>query len=392
VGEEPRPDEDTAPEGPARPPAVEGGTAGTEAATTGQAQRIARLRQRAGTHAEHAVSAATRRAYDGDWRHFTAWCAAAGLESLPATGEAVCLYLTDMEAERHPDGAAVFSPATMSRRLAAITHAHRRAGYASPARDDTVRQVLSGITHERRHEPHRMRPLLLDDVRAILAGMNYTSWPDGLTAIRDGFAILAGFAGALRRSELAALTTADVTRHAADGLHVRIRASKTDQAGAGRTIALPHGEHPHTCPVCAYLRWMRVLSAAQHGPAALMHQVITTGPWGEWGHVCEELTPAQPPDGPLLPAVITGGRLAETAVSGDALYVMLTRRAATAGLDATNLGFHSLRAGFVTTARRNGADHRSVRRQTRHGSDAMVETYDREHAPLIGNAVTKLGL
>jgi hypothetical protein len=33
-----------------------------------------------------------------------------------------------------------------------------------------------------------------------------------------------------------------------------------------------------------------------------------------------------------------------------------------------------------------------VRRQTRHGSDAMVETYDREHAPLIGNAVTKLGL
>jgi hypothetical protein len=46
----------------------------------------------------------------------------------------------------------------------------------------------------------------------------------------------------------------------------------------------------------------------------------------------------------------------------------------------------------VTQARRNGAEHRAVRRQTRHGSDAMVETYDREEAPLLDNAATMLGL
>ncbi|GAA1102648.1 hypothetical protein GCM10009629_53470 [Pseudonocardia alni] len=49
-----------------------------------------------------------------------------------------------------------------------------------------------------------------------------------------------------------------------------------------------------------------------------------------------------------------------------------------------------MEARFVTTARRNGADRRSVRRQTRHTSDSMIETYD--HAPLADNAVTRLGL
>jgi hypothetical protein len=31
-------------------------------------------------------------------------------------------------------------------------------------------------------------------------------------------------------------------------------------------------------------------------------------------------------------------------------------------------------------------------RQTGHRSHAVLETYAREHAPLVGNAVTRLGL
>ena len=42
-----------------------------------------------------------------------------------------------------------------------------------------------------------------------------------------------GFAGAHRRSELVALTLADVTLHPTDGLHVRLRRSKTDQEARG---------------------------------------------------------------------------------------------------------------------------------------------------------------
>ncbi len=93
----------------------------------------------------------------------------------------------------------------------------------------------------------------------------------------------------------------------------------------------------------------------------------------------------------LLRGIRRGGVLGDGAVTEDALHAMVGRRAAAAGLVGP-VGFHSLRAGFVTTARRNGADHRAVRRQTRHSSDAMVELYDRDHTPLAGNAVTTLGL
>ena len=98
-----------------------------------------------------------------------------------------------------------------------------------------------------------------------------------------------------------------------------------------------------------------------------------------------------PARSPLLRAIRKGGRLLDTAVTGDALHAMVQRRAAAAGIDG-QVGFHSLRAGFVTQARRAGADHRAVRRQTRHSSDAMVELYDRDHSPLAGNAITRLGL
>ena len=58
-------------------------------------------------------------------------------------------------------------------------------------------------------------------------------WPAGVAARRDTALLLMGFAGAHRRSELVALTLADVTLHRTDGLHVRLRSSQ-DRPG-GRT-------------------------------------------------------------------------------------------------------------------------------------------------------------
>ena len=83
---------------------------------------------------------------------------------------------------------------------------------------------------------------------------------------------------------------------------------------------------------------------------------------------------------PLLCGVRKGGALGATVVTGDGLHVMVKRRAQAAGISGP-VGFHSLRSGFVTQARRAGADTRAVRRQTHHSSDAMVELYDRDYAP-----------
>ncbi|MBP2371727.1 hypothetical protein [Pseudonocardia parietis] len=391
------------------------GEAAAECGVAAQrAAALAALAARADTHATAARAPRTRRAYATDWAHFTGWCATAGRDALPAGVDTVRLYLADLEAIRDPDGSAMFSPATMARRLAAIAAAHRDAGHPSPTRDPAVGAVLTGIKRTRAHTTHQMRPLLLDDVRTLLSGMEYGTWPGGLTAARDAVVLLAGFAGALRRGELAALTVGDLTFHPADGLHVRIRSSKTDQDARGATIVLPYGRYAGTCPPCAVLRWLRLLEAAPRGRATLMRAVLTTPAWTDQDHLyphpdaddapetgmdrparnasgAHAPVPTLPDAAPLLRAIRRGATLTDTPITGDALHAMIRRRAQSAGLPGP-VGFHSLRAGFVTTARRAGADHRAVRRQTRHTSDATVETYDRDHAPLLGNAVTRLGL
>ena len=97
----------------------------------------------------------------------------------------------------------------------------------------------------------------------------------------------------------------------------------------------------------------------------------------------------------LFPAVHKTGAVGVRAMSGDAVNEMIRRRADQAGFgpaQTQRFGGHSLRAGFVTEAFRAGADAHAIMRQTGHKSPAMLEVYAREHAPLTGNAVTRLGL
>lgn len=98
---------------------------------------------------------------------------------------------------------------------------------------------------------------------------------------------------------------------------------------------------------------------------------------------------------PLLRSIRKNGNLSTTALSGAAVHKAIRRRAELAGYDpelVAQLGGHSLRAGFVTQAFRNGASAHAIMRQTGHTTPAMLEVYARENAPLLGNAVTNLGL
>jgi len=106
---------------------------------------------------------------------------------------------------------------------------------------------------------------LLADVRKVLAQMEVTAWPAGVAGRRDSCLLIMGFAGAFRRSELAGLTTRDITYHSEDGVHVLLGRTKTDQEGKGRVVALPYGQNPRTCAPCALRRWRAVLDAAERG-------------------------------------------------------------------------------------------------------------------------------
>jgi integrase len=227
--------------------------------------------------------------------------------------------------------------------------------------------------------------------------------------------LLLGFAGAHRRSELVGLTLADVTLHRTDGLHVRLRSSKTDQEAHGQVKALPYGRDPTTCPPCAFVRWRELLHTWDTAAVGTSRRAVmpvlrrqaandTNGGGGggehddEVGQHCCRTTRLPEPANPsraLFPTVHKTGAIGAAAMTGHAVNEMIQRRAEQAGFTAAQialLGGHSLRSGFVTEAFRAGADAHAIMRQTGHRSPVMLEVYARENAPLTNNAVTRLGL
>ncbi len=363
---------------------------------------------------EGSTSLATKAAYRSDWTRFSAWAAAGEHQVLPASPMVVAAYLTAAAEERKPDGRPRFGSASLSRWASSLNQIHTAAGFPAPGRSEVVRRALSGVRRRRKVPPKRRSPLLLADVRTLLEAMRPSMgvWPAAMAAHRDTALLLMGFAGAHRRSELTALHISDVTVHPADGLHVRVRSSKTDQEGQGIVRALPYGRNPQTCPPCALVRWRRLLLAYvvdDGGRRAAIAQLNKRGLSTE--HVCRSVDDptaaavdinadgqkSTAGDGGggerwLFPTVHKTGRPSKV-MTGDAVAMMIQRRAAAAGFTAAQvdlLGGHSLRSGFVTEAFRAGAH--SIMRQTGHKDRKMLEVYAREFAPLVGNAVLKLDL
>ncbi|WP_062894934.1 tyrosine-type recombinase/integrase [Mycobacterium avium] len=346
-------------------------------------------------------SEGTRRAYSSAWRRFEGWCRRAGYEALPAHPATVAAYLVDAAETVNPDGERAYSTVSLGKWCAAIFDRHRRAGVdPNPAAHELVRQTMSGIRRQyagRGDRPRQPRtPLLTDDVVLLVstAREQADTWAEQVCERRDSALLLMGFAGAFRRSELSGLTGGDVELHAADGVHVHLRKSKTDQLGEGGVYPLPRTKDPLRCAPCAFVRWAQVVSAFDSGGNGAVIRLLTDSP--EFGdrHVCRSRAPKIGSRSPVFRSC-RNGVLSEGPLSGAGIHAVIRRRALRAGFEreaVERLGGHSLRAGFVTQAARAGADHHSIMRQTGHRSPAMVTRYVRESAPLIGNAVTKLGL
>ncbi|MDP1918590.1 MAG: tyrosine-type recombinase/integrase, partial [Myxococcales bacterium] len=135
------------------------------------------------------------------------------------------------------------------------------------------------------------------------------------------------------------------------------RRSKTDQEGAGRTVALPYSGTPGMCPV-------RRLQA-----------------WLDGSGITE---------GPLFRYVNRHGTVGPAALSGQAVSEAIRRAARRAGLEADGFSGHSLRAGFVTQAMLARKADRDIMKQTGHKSLAMLLRYDRRADMWRDNAAAGL--
>ncbi|RDI63540.1 site-specific integrase [Nocardia pseudobrasiliensis] len=350
---------------------------------------------------EASQSPNTVRAYRSDWIAWSGWCAAEARQALPADPLDVAVYLAAAADARKPTGEWAFGAATLERKSAAIAAVHAANGLASPTRSDVVRLTLRGIRRTRRTPPRRKRPVLLSTLEQLLAGLPAPGWPREPARRRDALVLLVGFAGALRRSEIAGLRLGDVrgeVDHASGEpiLLVSLPTTKTDPTGtAGQRVVLPRGARPHTCPVCAFADWIAVREAhIRHGAGLAEHLDALTLTDARI-HRCHGFTglPANLDAAlPLFPAVTRHGGIGARAMSGRAIAELVKRYAQRAGLDPALFSGHSLRAGFATQAALGGASDREIMRQGRWANPRTVHGYIRTANPLEDNAVTKLGL
>ena len=153
--------------------------------------------ERASAYAKAARSSATRKAYASDWVIFTAWCEELQMTTLPASPAQVAIFAADQ-------ADAGLNPSTIVRRVAAIGHYHRAAGFPAPtAQPDAggLAEVMAGIRAEKGVRKVKKHPADAAAMRNMLVEVK----GDGLRAIRDRALLAIGMAAALRRSELVAL-------------------------------------------------------------------------------------------------------------------------------------------------------------------------------------------
>lgn len=168
---------------------------------------------------------------------------------------------------------------------------------------------------------------------------------------RDKALLLLGFAGAFRRSEVIGLDVADI-EHVRQGIVVTLRRSKTDQIGAGYKLGIPFGRS-RWCPV---------------------------------RHLADWLDHAKIEAGPIFRGINRHGHVADQRLSGEAVSIIVKERAKAAGFDPDAYSGHSLRAGLATSAVLAGVSTLSIRRTTRHASDAMLARYVRVGDMFTDNA------
>ena len=307
-------------------PAVDG-TLHAERAAAGAFQRLAK-------------AANTRNAYRAAVRAWCAWCARHSLSPLPAAGPDVAAFLA---AERRRG----LAPATLDLRRAAIRYLHRAAGCAVPTDDACVAETVAGIRREAAGKgelPEKKVAATAAVVRRLLAPI-----PDDLRGLRDRALILVGFAGALRRAELAAIRVEHLER-TPRGIRLTLPQTKGAQTAAV-VVPLPYGE-TELCPVRALERW--------HAAAG-----ITAGP------VFRRLWRARldTPGAPARP------RLGREAITPRAVADIIQARAVSAGFGRRELGGHSLKRGALTTGMERGVHPARLKRLGRHKSFDVLGEY-----------------
>jgi integrase len=289
----------------------------------------------------------TERAYAHSWQQFERWCKEAGRPAMPATSETVSLFVAWCLEQS-------YRLYTIRLRLTAIAAMHKQARHASPVSPE-VRQLVQAAARLKAEEPGGKTALTPQQLRRICDRLD----PAVPRDVRDRAILLLGFASGWRRSELAALRLADIRFEPKKGLVLKLRRSKTDQEGRGRTVGIHFGKRKETCPVRSLEAWLQVR--------------------GEWR-------------GPLFTRLTKSGDVMHVGLAGESFLDIVKRCLELIGVDPTDYGAHSLRSGMITASAEAGADAAAIMSRTGHRSLQTLIGYIRPAQAFHSNPLANVSL
>ena len=273
----------------------------------------------------------TLRAYQSDFKDFSAFCSNNGFPSLPSQPKIIALYITNLSKSSK------FS--TLKRRIASISVIHKLKGHYLDTKHPVIMENLHGIKRTLGSRQKAKKPILINDLKLIINVISEEK-------IRDKALILLGFAGGFRRSELVNIYHEDI-EFVTEGVKILIKRSKTDQTGEGSVKAIPYFDNQEFCPVISLKNYINSKSNIKNE-----------------------------------------SRIFD--ISDKSVALIIKKYAEKAGLDSSKYAGHSLRSGFATTAAEFGAEERNIMAMTGHKTTQMVRRYIQDANLFKNNALNKI--
>lgn len=317
----------------------------------------------------------TQRAYQSDLRNFERFCIEEGLCPLPADALTVSKFIIALadsplpvrskKKQREDEQApaeepakgeaekAVVEPAkrklsTIRRHLSAIHKHHTLKGYPSPVTAEGVVLVLKGITRSKTKKQKQAPAFTLDQLRSVLQSLDLSK-PAG---VRDRALLLLGFFGAFRRSELIAVNIEHLEWRR-EALLVHLQQSKTNQHGLSEDKAFFFAPELLYCPIRAVQDWLALLERSE---------------------------------GPLFVSLNRSAQPSTRRLSAEWVNRLVRR------FFGDEYSAHSLRASFITIAVQSGEPTHTIKNQTKHKSNEMIDRYTRLNNVIVENAASKIRL
>lgn len=174
-----------------------------------------------------AYAPATIRAYKEDFVCFIAFCNQHSLGSLPATPQAVCLFIKRLIAIGK-------SSAGIRRAICGLSSIHQLNLFTDVIAHPDVKLEMKRMHRQLGRLRKQAHPITRETLNKLI--------PENMESIRDyrdRALLLIAYDTLARRSELVSYQVNDLSTHTKGGntyYHMRIRKSKTDQQGDGRIV------------------------------------------------------------------------------------------------------------------------------------------------------------